>query len=82
MLYRLLADAEFFSSRISKIEGSGDLGEHIVKVVQGKTVLSTAPPPAQPSAAPTAASHEEQTTADRQDGPKQAESSEKEEARG
>ena len=42
--FRLLADADFFNSRISKIDGSGDLGEHIVKVVQSKTVLITAPP--------------------------------------
>ncbi|KIX09623.1 uncharacterized protein Z518_00704 [Rhinocladiella mackenziei CBS 650.93] len=48
---RLLADAEWFNSRISKIDGSGDLGERIVRVVQAKTVMNTAP--SQPSAAPT-----------------------------
>lgn len=40
-LYRLLADAQFFDSRISKIDGSGDLGQEIVKVVQAKTVAET-----------------------------------------
>ncbi|KAG9792241.1 GARP complex component, partial [Aureobasidium melanogenum] len=43
---RVLADAEFFKSRISKIEGAGDLGEHIVNIVQAKEVAS-APPPAE-----------------------------------
>jgi vacuolar protein sorting-associated protein 54 len=43
--FRLLADAEFFNSRISRIDGSGDLGEQIVKVIQAKTVSSSAPPP-------------------------------------
>ncbi|ETI24740.1 hypothetical protein G647_04110 [Cladophialophora carrionii CBS 160.54] len=42
---RLLADAEFFNSRISKIDGSGDLGEQIVKVIQAKIILSTVSPP-------------------------------------
>ena len=46
---RLLADAQFLSSRVSKIDGSGDLGEHIVKVVQAKTVLNNAPPPSRTS---------------------------------
>ncbi|KIV86215.1 hypothetical protein, variant [Exophiala sideris] len=42
---RLLADAQYFDSRISKIDGSGDLGQEIVKVVQAKTVAQTAAPP-------------------------------------
>ncbi|KIW13519.1 hypothetical protein PV08_08707 [Exophiala spinifera] len=43
---RLVADAEFFHSRLSKIDGSGDLGEHIVKVVRAKELannISTTP---------------------------------------
>lgn len=48
---RVLADAEFFKSRISKIEGAGDLGEHIVNIVQAKEVAS-APPPAEAVEAP------------------------------
>lgn len=43
---RLLADAEFFKSRISKIDGSADLGEQIVKVVQAKTVANSVAAPA------------------------------------
>ena len=39
---RLLADAEYFRSRIDKLEGSGDLGEHIVKVVTDKSVVNSA----------------------------------------
>jgi vacuolar protein sorting-associated protein 54 len=50
--FRLLADAEFFNSRISRIDGSGDLGEQIVKVIQAKTVSSSAPPPQQSTEAP------------------------------
>lgn len=37
---RMLADADYFSSRISKIDGAGDLGEHIVNVVNAKPVVS------------------------------------------
>ncbi|KIV93007.1 hypothetical protein PV10_04252 [Exophiala mesophila] len=35
---RLLADAELFRTRLSKIDGTGDLGDEIVKVVENKTV--------------------------------------------
>jgi len=54
---RLLADAQFFKARISKIEGAGDLGDDIVKVVEAKTVLnapvSVPTPAAVPAAVPT-----------------------------
>ena len=40
-LYRISADAEYFNSRISKLEGAGDLGEHIVNVVKAKSVLGS-----------------------------------------
>lgn len=36
----MLADAEYFNSRISKLEGSGDLGPHIVEIVKNKTVIA------------------------------------------
>ena len=39
MTHRLLADAEYFNSRISKLDGSADLGDHIVNVVKAKSVL-------------------------------------------
>jgi hypothetical protein len=51
-LNRLLADAEFFSSRISKIEGSDNLGEDIVQGVKDKTVVNTVPPPVPASLRP------------------------------
>lgn len=35
----MLADAEYFSSRLSKLEGSGDLGPHIVGIVNQKAVV-------------------------------------------
>jgi vacuolar protein sorting-associated protein 54 len=38
----MLADAEYFNSRISKLEGAGDLGEHVVNVVRAKAILSDA----------------------------------------
>jgi hypothetical protein len=36
---RMLADAEYFNSRISKLEGAGDLGSQIVDIVKSKTVV-------------------------------------------
>ena len=45
MLCRMLADAEYFSSRISKLDGAGDLGEHIVNVVKAKAVVSESASP-------------------------------------
>jgi len=44
---RLLADAEHFNARISKIDGAGDVGERIVDVVKSKPIVNeagTAPP--------------------------------------
>ncbi len=37
----MLADAEILNSRLSKLEGAGDLGSHIVNVVKNKTVLAS-----------------------------------------
>jgi hypothetical protein len=37
---RMLADVEYFNSRISKLEGAGDLGGHVVNVVQAKAIIS------------------------------------------
>ncbi len=36
----MLADAQYFDSRISKLEGAGDLGLHIVEIVKNKTVVA------------------------------------------
>ena len=38
---RLLADAEFFQTRIGKIDGAGDLGQQLVNIVNGKPVLAS-----------------------------------------
>ena len=37
----MLADAEVLNSRLSKLEGAGDLGTHIVNVVKNKTVVTS-----------------------------------------
>lgn len=37
-LARMMADAQFLNSRISKLEGAGDLGSHIVEIVKNKEV--------------------------------------------
>jgi vacuolar protein sorting-associated protein 54 len=38
IVHRLLADAEFFSNRISRLDGAGDLGDYIVNVVKAKAI--------------------------------------------
>lgn len=35
----MLADAEYFNSRLSKLEGAGDLGSRIVETVKSKTIV-------------------------------------------
>ena len=39
---RMIVDAEYFNSRISKLEGTGDLGGHVVNVVRAKAIISEA----------------------------------------
>ena len=34
----MLRDADCFRSRLNKLEGAGDLGEHLVNIVQTKSV--------------------------------------------
>ena len=73
---RMLADVEYFNSRISKLEGAGDLGEHLINTVQAKPIVSEPgaaqrpstekpqdekPPPALAAAAAAAASSTETT---------------------
>ena len=36
----MLRDTEFFKSRISKIDGAGDIGEHIVNIVNAKAIAA------------------------------------------
>ncbi|KAK5462491.1 hypothetical protein LTS15_002203 [Exophiala xenobiotica] len=58
---RLLADAEFFQSRISKIDGSADLGEQIVKVVHAKSVANAVTPSPAPAAVSKASGQDAET---------------------
>lgn len=46
----MLRDAKFFESRLSKIDGSGDLGSHIVDIVESKIVGDTNSPATMTSA--------------------------------
>lgn len=48
----MLRDTEFFKSRISKIDGAGDIGDHIVNIVNAKAVAAQPKPTKEP---PTAA---------------------------
>lgn len=41
----MLADAQYFNNRISKLEGAGDLGSHIVGIVRSKTVTADSKQP-------------------------------------
>lgn len=34
----MLRDAEFFRSRISKLEGAADIGDHLITIISAKTV--------------------------------------------
>ncbi|ETN36400.1 uncharacterized protein HMPREF1541_08677 [Cyphellophora europaea CBS 101466] len=43
---RLVADAQYFESRMSKLDGTGDLGEHILNVAKQKEVVSASSPSA------------------------------------
>jgi hypothetical protein len=50
----MLADAQFFDSRFSKLEGAGDFGSHIVGIVENKTIVAN---PAQPQSRLSADEH-------------------------
>ena len=41
----MLRDTEFFKSRISKIDGAGDIGDHLVHIVNVKAVAEQPNPP-------------------------------------
>lgn len=43
---RMIRDAEHFSTKMSKIEGSGDLGEYIINLVKSKALPEKEVPPA------------------------------------
>ena len=41
----MLHDTEFFKSRISKIDGASDIGDHLVNIVFAKAVTEQPKPP-------------------------------------
>ena len=41
----MLRDAELFKSRLSKLDGSADVGDHVVNVVSSKVVAEKAAAP-------------------------------------
>ncbi|PCH08081.1 Vacuolar protein sorting-associated protein 54 [Penicillium occitanis (nom. inval.)] len=54
---RMLSDVEYFKSKMGKIDGSGDLGDTLIQVVNAKTILPekmTAAEPAQTEASSSA----------------------------
>lgn len=44
-----MSDVEFFNTKVSKIDGSGDLGEQLVAVVKEKSVAQEATNASSPS---------------------------------
>ncbi|KAH6626427.1 vacuolar protein sorting-associated protein 54-like protein [Chaetomium sp. MPI-SDFR-AT-0129] len=49
---RMLRDVEYFQSRLSKIDGFEDTGDHLVSIIMSKQVTAPAPPPTPPAATP------------------------------
>lgn len=49
---RMLRDTEFFKSRISKIDGAGDIGDQLVNIVNAKAVAEEPKVPEEPPAKP------------------------------
>ena len=45
---RMLHDTEYFKSRISKIDGAGDIGDYLVNIVTAKAVAERPKPPEVP----------------------------------
>ena len=44
----MLHDTEFLKSRISKIDGAGDIGDFLVNIVNAKAVAERPKPPEEP----------------------------------
>ena len=62
-MHRMLRDTEFFKSRMSKIDGAGDIGDRLVDIVNVKAVADQPKPP-QESSAPANGTAEAQQEAD------------------
>ena len=58
----MLRDAEGFRSRLSKLDGAGDIGDHVVSIVNAKTIAEQAvsPPNDKSSTIPSAAQKQEE----------------------
>lgn len=59
----MLRDVEYFQSRLSKMDGFEDAGEHLTKIIKSREVKPPAAPPApptpsEPAAPPTPAASE------------------------
>ena len=63
----MLRDAELFRSRLSKLDGAADVGDHIVKVVTNKVVVvaEKAVPPANKPASAEASSTDTTTSSEK-----------------
>lgn len=48
----MLRDTEFFKSRISKIDGAGDIGDFLVNIVTAKAVAEQPKPSTDPPTIP------------------------------
>lgn len=44
----MVRDIEYLSTRLGKVEGFGDLGEYLLKIVRSKDVVKADPPTAPP----------------------------------
>lgn len=49
---RLLRDAEYFRSRLSKLDGAAGLGDDVVSIVNAKSVVGEETPPDAAASAP------------------------------
>ncbi|KAK2732870.1 hypothetical protein FQN55_003877 [Onygenales sp. PD_40] len=66
---RMISDVEFFKSRIDKIEGSGDLGDHLLGIVNAKPIAAvpksdSSSPPQEPEKSPSPAESDNNGTVD------------------
>ena len=66
----MLRDAELFRSRLSKLDGAADVGDHVVNVVNRKVVAEKAAAPESKHASTEASSTDASSEKPAQDGEK------------
>ncbi len=66
----MLRDAELFRSRLSKLDGAADVGDHVVNVVNSKAVAEKAAAPESKPASTEASSTDVSSEKPTQDGEK------------